>query len=260
MNKHNLLFFHSWFNNYVNSFYSEGLKPQENIKHKEEHTRRVCKNIVLIGKSINLERNELYLAETITLFHDIGRFKQFKTYGTFDDRKSENHAALGVKILKETGVLSCLSEHEQNLICKAVEYHNLPELPDNESADCLLFSKLIRDADKLDIWNIFTNHYETGEHPNSVLEIELSDAPNYSEEFIGDILNCRISKIHNLKTYNDMKLLRLTLIFDVNFPFTFSCIVKRRYLEKTINSLPDNKDIREVYSHLKTYLEKRKRR
>ena len=160
MNKHNLLFFHSWFNNYVKNFYSEGLiKLQENIKHKEEHTLRVCKNIVLIGKSIDLERNELYLAETIALFHDIGRFKQFKTYGTFDDRKSENHAALGVKILKETRLLSCLSECEQNLICNAVEYHNLPKLPDNESPDCLLFSKLIRDADKLDIWNIFVYIY-----------------------------------------------------------------------------------------------------
>jgi putative nucleotidyltransferase with HDIG domain len=58
----------------------------------------------------NTKSLQLELAETIALFHDIGRFEQFKTYGTFDDRASENHATIGLKVLKATDILNRLTE------------------------------------------------------------------------------------------------------------------------------------------------------
>jgi len=192
----------------------------------------VCRNIILIGKSINLNKNELFIAETIALFHDIGRFEQFKKYNTFDDRKSENHAVLGVKVLKESNVLNCLQKHEQELIINPVKFHNMQKIPENISSGCLLFSKLIRDADKLDIFRVVTNYYlEKDKNPNPALELELSDAPEYSHKFIDDILNCRSSK-NNLKTHNDMKLFQLTWLFDINFPKTFLYIKKETILKK----------------------------
>jgi len=254
MEKENLLFFRSWFFDYVQKFYSNDLNVQRNIKLKEEHSLRVCENIVLIGKSINLDENKLFIAETIALFHDIGRFKQFKKYGTFDDRKSENHAALGVEALKNSNVLFCLPEHEQELILKSVEYHNMQKIPKNIKPDFLLFSNLLRDADKLDIFNVVTNYYiEKNKNPNPALELELADAQSYSHEFIKDILNYRVSK-NNLKTHNDMKLFQLTWLFDINFPATFKYFKDKNYLEKIIKSLPDDENIRRVHEHLKKYL------
>ena len=258
MKKSDILFFRSWFSDYSSGFYSGNSDSviDRNIRLKEEHTLRVCENIVLIGKSLNLDRNRLYLAEVIALFHDVGRFKQFKDYGTFDDRNSENHALLGVKILKETKVLSRLPEVEKNVILKAIEYHNMPKLPENESGDCLLFSKLIRDADKLDIWNVFIkNHEERDISPNPSIYLELPDVPGYSGSFIDDILNCRVSKNRDFKTFNDMKLFQLTWIFDINFPFTLVCFQERNYLEKLISSLPATDDIRRVHIHLKDYVQ-----
>ena len=41
------------------------------------------------------------IAEAVALLHDVGRFEQYKRYGTFNDRKSVNHAALGVEIMKK---------------------------------------------------------------------------------------------------------------------------------------------------------------
>ena len=257
MKKGDILFFRSWFSDYVRGFYSGDFDSvnDKNIRLKEEHTLRVCENIVLIGKSLNLDKNRLYIAEAVALFHDVGRFKQFKEYKTFNDRNSKNHALLGVKILEETKVLSGLPEVEQNLILKAVEYHNLPKLPESESGDCLLFSMLIRDADKLDIWNVFIkNHEERDISPNPSIYLELPDVPEYSGSFIDDILNCRVSKNRDFKTFNDMKLFQLTWIFDINFPFTFLCIEKRNYLEKLISSLPSTDDIRMVHTHLKNYV------
>jgi putative nucleotidyltransferase with HDIG domain len=253
-------FFHSWFRSYVKCFYSANPKTKENIRLKEEHTLRVCKEILRLGKALNLNTNALRLAETIALFHDIGRFEQFKTYGTFDDRVSESHATLGLKVLEATNILSRLTKKEQSIVYKAIGYHNVRKLPGeaDETPDCLLHSKLLRDADKLDIWRVVTNYYtERHLHRNPALELELPDTPEYSLCFVDDILNNRVSNSHDLKTFNDMKLLQLGWIFDINFTPTFLYIQQRQIIEKIINALPDTDDIRKIQSHLKDYLEKK---
>ena len=251
-------FFHSWFRNYVKSFYAKDPKTQENIRLKEEHTLRVCKEILQLGKALNLNEDALRLAETVALFHDIGRFEQFTIYGTFNDGVSENHATLGLKVLKATNILCRLTKTEQNIVYNAVKYHNVRKIPGNADKISELHSKLIRDADKLDIWHVVTNYYtERHRHRNPALELELPDTPGYSLCFIDDILNNRVSNSHDLKTFNDMKLLQLGWIFDINFTPTFFYIRERRIIEKIITALPDTEDIRKIQTHLNDYLEKR---
>ena len=48
----------------------------------------------------------MVLAEIMALFHDIGRFEQYKQYRTFSDYRSEDHAALGVKVIKANRILN----------------------------------------------------------------------------------------------------------------------------------------------------------
>ena len=253
-------FFHSWFRKYVKGFYSEDPKIQENIRLKEEHTLRVCKEILQLCRSLDLNENALRLADTIALFHDIGRFEQFKTYHTFNDRVSENHATLGLKVLEETDVLSRLTETQRSIAYKAIGYHNVRKLPDpdSETPDCLLYSKLLRDADKLDIWLVVTTYYgERHKHRNPTLELELPDTPEYSLCFVEDIRNNQVSNSHELKTFNDMKLLQLGWLFDINFTQTFIRIQQRQIIEKIIADLPDTEDIRKIQNHLKEYLNER---
>ncbi len=153
MQTEDLDYFRKWFLDYVNRFSSPEVFIQENIKLKIEHTARVCENILLLAKAEKVGEEGYRLAETIALFHDLGRFEQFMKYRTFKDSESENHALLGVKILKNTGILSQLPMKEKDLIVKAVQYHNLMEIPGcaENSREFLFYSKLIRDADKLDI-------------------------------------------------------------------------------------------------------------
>ncbi len=251
-------FFHSWFRNYVKSFYAKNPETQENIRLKEEHTLRVCKEILRLGKALNLNEDALRLAEIIALFHDIGRFEQFTTYNTFNDQVSENHATLGLKVLKATNVLGGLTKAEQTIVYNAIKYHNVRKVPGSADKISELHSKLIRDADKLDIWHVVTNYYtERHRHRNPALELELPDTPEYSLCFIDDILNNRVSNSHDLKTFNDMKLLQLGWIFDINFTPTFFYIRERRIIEKIITALPDTEDIRKIQTHLNDYLEKR---
>jgi hypothetical protein len=129
---------------------------------------------------------------------------------------------------------------------------------ENKNPDWLLYSKLLRDADKLDIWRVVTDYYtERHRHRNTALELELPDTPEYSRCFIDDILDNRVSNSRELKTFNDMKLLQLGWIFDINFAPTFRYIRQRRIIEKIIAALPNTDDIRKIQKHLNDYLEEK---
>jgi len=251
VNYKDILFFHNWFKNYVKQFGNN-----ENIKLKKEHTYRVCKNIIQIGKDLKLDKEKLYLAQTIALFHDLGRFEQFYKYGTFRDAKSVNHALLSVKILQLNKILKGISKREKKLICKAIAYHNKRILPKNEDSECLFYSKLIRDADKLDIFYVFIKYYENA-HYNPVIELELPERNDYSKKIVEDILNSRISDLSLMQTTNDMKLMLLSWLFDINFIPTYRYIKQRRYIEKLINFLPKTDDIKKIKIYLEKYLERK---
>jgi len=257
MQKKDLDYFRRWFFEYVNRFFSPDSFVQENIELKIKHTGKVCENILLLAKSEKISEKECMLAETIALFHDLGRFEQFVKYKTFRDSESENHAALGVKILKKEKVLSRLSEEEEKLILKAVEYHNLMEIPGNiePSSKLHFFSRLIRDADKIDILRLASEEYaEEGKHLNPALELYLPDARGYSEPIVSEILNNRMAKIADMKNRNDVKLLRLSWIFDINFPETFSLLKNYGYLEAIMSSLHETKETGILRRHFENYL------
>lgn len=258
MNQDDLSFFHSWFHNYIKSYYSKNSYVQMNIKLKEEHTYRVCNNIVMIGKDLSLDGEQLRIGETTALFHDIGRFEQFKRYKTFNDRRSQNHAKLSVEILKRTGVLTRLPEDEETIIYKAISYHNLYKLPTKETTICLFYARLLRDADKLDIWSTIIEYYG-GRHlqPNPALELELPDIQEYSPEFIDNIMNYRCTDMRNIETCNDMKLSLLSWVFDINFLPTYHYIQHHKYIDRIVDLLPDTEDIRKAQKHINKYIKRK---
>jgi UTP:GlnB (protein PII) uridylyltransferase len=257
MQKEDLDFFKKWFLDYVDQFSSPEYFIQENIKLKIEHTVRVCENILLLAKAEQVEEEGCRLAETIALFHDLGRFEQFVKYRTFKDSESENHALLGVKTLNKTRILSRLSIKEKDLILKAVEYHNLMEISEyaENSMILLFYSKLIRDADKLDILKLLSENYEKEEKfRNPTLEFDLPNTPGFSENVVADILNNRMAKLADASNQNDLKLLRLSWIFDINFPATLSLLKERGYLNTILASIPETEEVQVIRKHLENCL------
>jgi len=245
-----------WFEEYADGFHTEGPEHDRNIDLKIEHTRRVCTEILDIGRSLHLDNKDLRLAEVIALFHDLGRFEQYDRYGTFNDLKSEDHARLGAKILNNSAVLEGIHRDTQELILRVVRHHNGRTLPENETTDCLFFTKLLRDADKLDIFRVVTDHYRKKHGTrNGSIELDLPDAPNVSEEVCADLKAGRIVKMASLRTLNDFKLLQMAWIYDVNFPRTFQLIRDRGYLEVIRNALPQSETIADIYGTVWAYLE-----
>lgn len=257
INETTLLNLKTWFEKYVKRFHSQKTEVNKNITIKIEHTKRVCIEILAIANSFGLCCEELYLAEVIALLHDTGRFEQYAKYGTFKDGISEDHAALGVRIIKENDILNGINETTQSLILRTIAYHNRANLPVKETDKCLLFLKMLRDADKIDIWRVVTNYYyRNGNKRNNSIELDLPDTPEFSKNILEDIIAGRIAKTNDMKTLNDFKALQMSWIFDINFPHTFKIIQERKYLEKIRDTLTNKSSADAIYAMVKSYLER----
>lgn len=228
-----------WFEEYVDQFSSDDPIFKENVRLKVEHTHGVCETIRDIGRSLHCSAEDLCLIEAAGLLHDIGRFEQFRQYRTFADCRSENHAMLGVKVIQATRVLGGLEPAAADMIVRLVGYHNRATLPADEDERCLFFLKLLRDADKVDIWRVVTEYYQrAGNHRNKTVELDLPDTHGISAPVYEALMSGKLVQMADLKTLDDFKLLQIGWIYDVYFPRTFQIVRERRYLQKIRDSLP----------------------
>ncbi|MBP2628017.1 MAG: metal dependent phosphohydrolase [Firmicutes bacterium] len=254
MQNNALLFLKDWFHQYVQGFYSTDEQLHFHVRLKEEHTLRVLQHAGAIAKWLTLAPEQLQLAEIAALLHDIGRFSQYQTYRTFNDALSVNHAQLGLTVLDQSDILTGagLSVHQQNIVKKAVLYHNRRCLPTDVGDDCCLLSKITRDADKLDIFSMLVTDDEDNRIPQSP---ELKHAPHYSLNIIEDLLQGRLVKPADIKTSADLMLFRLSWIYDIYFTYSFYYIQEQQYVEKLIGMLPATDDIQRVHQYIKQYIE-----
>jgi HD superfamily phosphohydrolase YqeK len=258
MNQEILRSFRELFSGYCRSFYSQNAEDQRNIILKEQHTHNVCRNIVRIAEEEYLKSEEILLAEATALFHDIGRFRQYAEYKTFRDAISVNHATLGTTVLREQGVLRRLPEREQTLILEAIKFHNVYALPRFEDLDALLFMKLIRDADKLDIWRVVMEYYDAPDSDKaSAVGLGLPDIPAYSEEILSYIFKGRIASLSAVKSLNDFKLLQLSWIYDLNFMPSLKIMLEQNYVNRIMKTLPQTAEIKRVALVLEDHIQAR---
>ena len=246
-----------WFDNYVAGFYGDDVYVNANLKLKEDHSRRTCDEMRYLVEELSLSDNQKRIAELIALFHDIGRFRQFVKYRTYNDSRSVDHCLLSLEVLREAKVLDEIEKEEKQLIEKAIEYHGQKRLPGGLDGECLLFSQLIRDADKLDVFYVVTESCKQyRKNPDEFnLEVEFADVPRYSKQILEDILRGRLVDYSRLRTLNDMKLLQLGWVYDVNFTATLKRIRQRRFLEQIIDFLPRTEDIERVKAKIFEYVD-----
>jgi len=255
MDQHELNSLKRWFTGYCGSFYSLNREDQQNITLKEEHTRNVCGNIVQIARGLSLDDARITLAEAIALYHDIGRFPQYHKFKTFKDSVSVNHAALGAKVLIENNVLQSIPKHEQDIIMRVVALHNVYSIPVGLDQDELLFLKLVRDADKLDIWRVAIEYYGQPEDGRaSAVGLGLPDVPGYSPEVLTALKNERMVQMSTLKTLNDFKLLQLAWIYDLNFASSLRILESRQCIDGIAATLPRTGEIIAALATLRGYV------
>lgn len=190
------------FNKYVNTF--DLNNPRVSLKIA--HTYRVVNFAKEIAVSLNLSKEDVELAKLIALYHDFGRFYQVTKYNTFDDNISLDHAQLANDLLDEKNLLNV----EKELIKTAIYHHNKKEITNVNDERTMLFSKLVRDADKLDITNLFLI---------DTLRIK-ENAGFISDKIYESVLNKSLIDYKDMKSDIDKYVLNIGLLFDLNFDYS----------------------------------------
>lgn len=241
------------FKEYVKKYNPE----DEKIRLKIVHIQEVSQIAKRLAEELGLEKEDIELAELIGLLHDIGRFEQVRQYHTFVDKDSINHGEYGVKILFEEGLIRNFIQEDKydKIIKNSILNHNRAEIEDGLTDKEILHAKIIRDADKTDIFYRLT----IGDK-KAIWEKE-----DLSEDKISDEIYMQFKEDHKInykdrQTSADILVSHFAYMFDLNFKQTLEIIQQRNYLENLYNRFKFNdketmKRYNEIYEIAKKYIE-----
>ena len=210
---------------------------------KEKHTGYVTANCIELAKFLNFSKHDSELAEIIGLFHDVGRFRQYSIYKTFNDADSEDHADLGIKVIEELEFFKKLSAVDYEIVKFAIQQHNKKNIAATDDDREILFAKIIRDADKLDIYRVLQPYFaqeNADKLPNFITGRSPEISPDFLEKFVrGEQVDYR-----EIRTNGDRKLVRLMWVYNVYFKWTMKKILERGYIDEIVKNLPMNEKVR----------------
>lgn len=218
------------------------------IEYKYWHTFRVVENAKELSELLKLNDEDTYLAETIALLHDIGRFEQLKRYNTLYDKGSMDHANYAVELLFEKNFIKNfkIDNKYYKIIKSAIYYHNKFEIGNELAERELLHAKIIRDADKIDIINKLIDKLEFNE----------VDMP-LSAEVLNTIKNEKSVPYALIKNDNDKLAINFAYVFDINFNESIKIIYQNEGYQKYFNSIKNKKHFEEIYDIVINYMKKR---
>lgn len=216
---------------------------RENIDLKREHSLRVLDEALGILDSLGVdeapEPDLRRAVELAALYHDMGRFPQYVRWRTFNDRVSENHGRLSVRAIRKAGVLAGLPDRQRKVVLSAVVLHNRRFLPPSLPPDVDFAARVVRDADKLDIYPVMLAHLEPGGIDNPVVTLGLDTDPEACTPAILEQISRReLCNYDDMRFVGDFKLLVLSWIYDLNFAHSRAALVRRGHLDRLLACLP----------------------
>ena len=220
------------------------------IVYKYNHSYRVVHQAEEISRSIDLDNVERDLASLIALLHDIARFTQWEKHKSFKDKESFDHGEKGVEILFNEGEIKNYNcdKDDYEIIKKAISNHNKYSIEDGLNERELLHSKIVRDADKLDILYSFST--------NRLLEIK-NDDKNISDEVRKQFFEHKLIDNNYSKVANDWVVTIFSFVFDLHFDYSFNRVFEEKYIEKIYDGMKNKELFKPFYDETIKYLKKR---
>ena len=237
MNKDDYKLVEKAFNNYYENYKDNS----NNIILKYNHSFNVAKLMEELADRLYLSDEEKYLAKTIGLLHDIGRFEQLKEFDSFSD-KLLDHADYGCKYLfKENHIRDFIKDDKyDHIINKAIFNHSKLKIEDNLDEDELFFSKMIRDMDKVDIYyqsGVWFNQEFIDKPTKKVVDLFFKGVgiPNKDRKNKSDGVILCMSYLNDINFKETYEILKET----DNLGFYLSCVDVSKENEETFNKLRD---------------------
>ncbi len=215
--------------------YTEGFDLEnEGIKRKQLHSLRVMEESKRVAEALRLSEEKIELAELIGLLHDMGRFEQHNRGNTYLNEMLLDHARLGVEVLIKDDYIKKYTDNEQyiSIILTAINNHNKFKIEDGLNEEEMLFAKIIRDADKLDIlYEGVEIYWNTQREKENVENSKISI--NIEQQFK---VERQVKKLGNERNDTvDGLLILLSYIYDINFKETLEIINKEDYVNRILD-------------------------
>lgn len=216
------------FKEYTSNFNQEN----EKIKLKFHHSFRVSRLCKKIAINLGLSMKEIKLLELIGLLHDIGRFEQVEKYNTFNDRTSVDHGTLATEILFDQKLIRKFTDDYEydKIINEVISNHNKEKINLSSDEKINLYSKILRDADKLDILYLISI---------SEIKIKLKNM-NLSPEIKNTIVHKTTCNINDIKSDIDRMFFYLCYLYDINFDYSIKILKRKKYINKIIKQVKTN--------------------
>ena len=203
---------------------------------KETHTYGVMRISKMIAESLELSDEDIKLAELIGLLHDIGRFEEMRVVNSFDSGMFD-HAAYGVKILFEDGLITRFTDDEElyPIIKAAVGNHSKLAIEDGLNERELLHAKIIRDSDKIDNFEVKINRKPEHLFKNTVNSRAEFENSLISKEVYDAIMNNKCVKSSDRKYALDYYIGVIGFILDINFKCSYKYIQEKDYISRLVD-------------------------
>ena len=179
-----------------------------NLLRKLIHTYQVADVCFSIATRFNLSEEDRNFCYLLGLFHDLGRFEQWKIYETFNDVKSVDHGDLSADIISEIPASDMfISEDKKKILIEAIKYHTKKYNGDNQ--DVIFYNSIINNADSYS--NVTTC-------ANGTKQIEASEE-GYTKEIYDAFVNRELMRFYSPNTKLDRCLILTACVYYVKFEF-----------------------------------------
>ena len=231
----------AWFENHVAGFMTGDPENDRHIRLKREHSLRVLAEAERIADSLDLQGEQAALARLGALYHDVGRFTQYRLRRTFKDDDQVNHGRLGSRVLGATDALDGLPRRLAVQVRGVAAMHNRKQLPGRLDPDLERAVRLVRDSDKLDIVTIMLPYLRPGGEKSDVVTLHVADEPDrFNPDLVRTILGGQSGEYAAMRTLNDITILLLSWVHDLNFPASRRAFLERGYVEELCGLLPEH--------------------
>lgn len=224
-----------WFDKFTDQYKTDGKLPRM-MELKKRHSRRVCEIACAIRESMEWDEfGDGWLAYSIGLLHDVGRFPQYQKYGTFLDAASIDHGDAAEAILSEQFDWDCVPELLRKDVLAAVKYHNKLEIPTSLPVVTYRWCALARDADKIDIFHMVQHRLENGTIADMLPRH--AQYEGLTPELVAEIRQNGKGSYKYAKSLQDFRLIQLTWGCDLNFAVSVVTLKSEQIFEKIVQDL-----------------------
>ena len=209
-----------FYNKYFWDFISDYDTSNSNILRKVVHSYSVAEKCYKIGCYLKLNQDDRNFCYLMGLLHDIGRFEQWKIYGTYNDKASKDHGDIGADILSRINAkVFKISSTRKKVMIEAIKWHTKPYHGKNK--DVIFFNQIINNADAYS--NVIAMSY-------GVKPINAKD-DGVTNEILNDFLNQKPLLRYFPKTKLDSILMQTACAYYVKFDYIRREIVNMKYID-----------------------------